>query len=43
MLSPRAIVDEDPYPSELLDRCDDELAAVVDEDFDPSNCESTRT
>ena len=44
MSSPRARrVDEDLDVSELLDRCGDELAVVVDEDLDPSNCESTRT
>ena len=36
-------VDEDLDASESLDRYDDELAVVVDEDLDPSNYESTRT
>ena len=43
MTSAHVHVDEDFDASELFDRCDDELAAVVDEDLDPSNYESTRT
>ena len=44
MSSPRGRrVDEDLDTFESLDRRSDELAVVVDEDLDPSNCESTRT
>ena len=43
MSSPRGRVDEELDASESLDLCGDELVVVVDEDLDPSNCESTRT
>ena len=43
MSTPRGCVDDELEASESLDHYSDELAAVVDEDLDPSSCESTRT